>query len=42
MKFDKKEWTEISVYHDDYLSEEELSPLDDDYVREEYQDEPEV
>lgn len=34
------EWTEQSIYNDDYLSEEEreFSPLDDDYVREEYQE----
>lgn len=42
MRLGNKEWKEINTYHDDYLSEEELSPLDDDYVREEYKDEPEV
>lgn len=32
------EWLEMSVYHDDYMSEEdkELSPLDNDYVPEKY------
>lgn len=33
------EWSEESVYDDDYRSDEdELSPLDDDYVREDYRD----
>lgn len=33
------EWGEVPVWDDDYLSnEDELSPLDDDYVREEYRD----
>lgn len=32
------EWGEVSIYHDDYVSKEdlELSPLDDDYVPEKY------
>ena len=32
------EWSSISVFDDDYQSDEdaELSPLDDDYVRDEY------
>ena len=35
-----KEWFEPSIYDDDYLEDEEseLSPLDDDYVPEEYRD----
>lgn len=34
------EWGKRSVFDDDYSSEEdELSPLDDDYIREEYRDE---
>lgn len=33
------EWNEASVWDDDYRSDgDELSPLDDDYVREEYRD----
>lgn len=33
-----KEWEKNSVFDDDYKNEEdrELSPLDDDFVREEY------
>ena len=33
-----KAWREISVFEDDYKSEEkrEISPLDDDFVREGY------
>ena len=36
-----KRWEEESVYDDDYVFDEsdELSPLDDDYVNEEYRDE---
>jgi hypothetical protein len=36
-----KQWSEQSVFDDDYVSEEdaELSPLDDDYIPEEYRDE---
>lgn len=36
-----KRWKEKSVYDDDYVFDEddELSPLDDDYVNEEYRDE---
>ena len=32
------EWGDMSIYHDDYVSEEdrELSPLDDDYIPEKY------
>lgn len=34
------EWAKQSVYDDDFLNEDdELSPLDDDYVPEEYRDE---
>ena len=34
------EWLERSAFDDDYISEDdELTPLDDDYVREEYRDE---
>lgn len=35
-------WDDVSVFDDDYLSEEaELSPLDDDYIPEEYRTEEE-
>ena len=34
------EWEKRSIIDDDYSSEEdELSPLDDDYIPEEYRDE---
>lgn len=34
------EWSEPSIWDDDYISgEDELSPLDDDYTPEEYRDE---
>ena len=34
-------WNEVSMYDDDYISDEnaELTALDDDYVREEYREE---
>lgn len=36
-----KRWEEQSVFKDDYIDEdeEELSPLDDDYIPEEYRTE---
>lgn len=34
------EWAKLPVHDDDFLSEDdEISPLDDDYVPEEYRDE---
>ena len=33
------EWGKRSIIDDDYSSEEESSPLDDDYIPEEYRDE---
>lgn len=33
-----KEWLTKTPYEDDYFEEDELSPLDDDYVREEYRE----
>ena len=39
----KAEWKERSIYDDEYEAEEEmeLSPLDGDYVREEYREKDE-
>lgn len=39
MLLGNSEWSKPSVYADDPPEPEELSPLDDDYVREEYRDE---
>ena len=33
-----KRYEEQTVFADDYDGEEEISPLDDDYIREEYSD----
>lgn len=37
-RIENPEWAEMSVFHDDYASEEDmkLSPLDDDYVPDKY------
>lgn len=32
------EWLEQSSYDDDYIEDKDLSPIDDDFVRDEYQD----
>lgn len=38
-----REWLESSVFDDDYNSEDsELSPLDDDFVRDEYRESEDI
>lgn len=38
-----REWLEQSVFDDDYISEDfELSPLYDDFIREEYRESEDI